>query len=186
VVCWVCWRAYSHFNVLNCKNFYRVREALALSAVFPEGDSDEVAVSPNYLHKTTRPHAVSRVTGARPNNYQYDANGNMVQDNQRQLIYNSFNKPTRISKAGYQVDFSYDAFGNRYKRIDTQGRYVQGLANLVILGTGSSAETRYIGNVKLVRMAGGSVWLQRRYVGDKAIVSKLACQVSLGAAFHIY
>ncbi|MFN4055407.1 MAG: FG-GAP-like repeat-containing protein [Alishewanella aestuarii] len=132
----------------------------------------------NYFYESGRPHAVTRVTGARANNYQYDANGNMVQDNQRQLTYNSFNKPTRISKAGYQVEFSYDAFGNRYKRSEFGGQQGQlipiisgGITTFIPLTT----ETRYIGNVELVRK-GGNEWLQRRYVGDKAVVSKLASQ----------
>jgi RHS repeat-associated protein len=129
-----------------------------------------------YHYDSARPHAVTRVTGARPNNYQYDANGNMFQDNERQLQYNSWNKPTRINKGNYQVDFSYDVFGNHYKRVDTNGRYVQGLGALPVFSSSSVAETRYIGNVELVRM--GNVWLQRRYVGGVAVVTKLATQTA--------
>jgi len=132
-----------------------------------------------YHYESTRPHAVTRVSGARPNNYQYDANGNMIQDNQRQLTYNSFNKPTRISKAGYQVEFSYDAFGNRYKRREfggQQGQWVPIINGDITTFIPLTTETRYIGNVELVRQGGGSEWLQRRYIGDKAVVSKLSSQ----------
>ena len=131
-----------------------------------------------YHYESARPHAVTRVTGARPNSYQYDANGNMVRDNERQLSYNSWNKPTRISKGGYQVDFSYDPFGNHYKRVEfggANGSFVPIMMSSITTFIPQIKETRYIGNVELIRM-GSDTWLQRRYVGGVAVVSKLATQ----------
>lgn len=118
-----------------------------------------------YVYDSSRPHAVTRITGARPNTYQYDANGNMTRDNRRQLTYNTWNKPTRIIRSGYQVAFSYDPFGNTFKRVESGG----------VAAPDQSRETRYIGNVELIRVDNGA-WQQRRYVGGVAVVSKLATQ----------
>ncbi len=133
-----------------------------------------------YHYESARPHAVTRVTGARPNSYQYDANGNMVRDNERQLSYNSWNKPTRISKGSYQVDFSYDPFGNHYKRVEfggANGNFIPIMMSSITTFIPQIKETRYIGNVELIRM-GSDTWLQRRYVGGVAVVSKLATQTA--------
>ncbi|MCS4308297.1 RHS repeat-associated protein [Rheinheimera pacifica] len=132
----------------------------------------------NYTYGSSRPHAVTRVTGARANTYQYDANGNMVQDNQRRLSYNSFNKPTLITKGSYQVEFYYNPAGDRYKRLEFGGR--QGKLIPIMMGDITTfiplhTETRYVGNVEFVRY-GGSEWVQKRYIGDKAVVSRVASQ----------
>ncbi|WP_372627754.1 FG-GAP-like repeat-containing protein [Arsukibacterium sp.] len=131
-----------------------------------------------YYYESSRPHAVTRVTGTRANTYQYDANGNMTRDNERTLTYNSFNKPTLITKGSYQVAFHYNPAGDRYKRLESGGPQAQWIP--IIVGDITTfipfhTETRYVGNVEFVR-SGGSEWIQRRYVGDKAVVSRLASQ----------
>ncbi|MDR6984470.1 RHS repeat-associated protein [Rheinheimera pacifica] len=132
----------------------------------------------NYYYESSRPHAVTRVTGTRANSYQYDANGNMIQDNQRRLTYNSFNKPTLITKGGYQVEFYYSPAGDKYKRLEFGGR--QGKLIPIMMGDITTfiplhTETRYVGSVEFIRY-GGSEWLQKRYIGDKAVVSRVASQ----------
>ena len=131
-----------------------------------------------YYYESSRPHAVTRVTGSRANSYQYDANGNMTRDNQRQLTYNSFNKPTKIVKGSYQVEFYYNPAGDKYKRLEFGGR--QGKLIPILMGDITTfiplhTETRYVGNVEFVRY-GGSEWVQKRYIGDKAVVSRVASQ----------
>ena len=132
----------------------------------------------SYYYESSRPHAVTRVSGTRANAYQYDANGNMIQDNQRRLSYNSFNKPTLITKSGYQVEFYYNPAGDKYKRLEFGGR--QGKLIPILVGDITTfiplhTETRYVGNVEFVRY-GGSDWVQKRYIGDKAVVSRVASQ----------
>jgi RHS repeat-associated protein len=131
-----------------------------------------------YYYESARPHAVTRVTGIRANAYQYDNNGNMIQDNQRRLSYNSFNKPTLITKGNYQVEFYYNPAGDKYKRLEFGGR--QGKLIPILMGDITTfiplhTETRYVGNVEFVRY-GGSEWVQKRYIGDKAVVSRVASQ----------
>ena len=45
--------------------------------------------------------------------YQYDANGNLVNDGERVISWNQDNLPTRIEKDGKVVEFFYDANGQR-------------------------------------------------------------------------
>ena len=45
--------------------------------------------------------------------YQYDANGNLVNDGERIISWNQDNMPTKIVKGDTEVNFFYDADGNR-------------------------------------------------------------------------
>ena len=45
--------------------------------------------------------------------YQYDANGNLVNDGERVISWNQDNMPTKIIKGNQTVEFFYDADGNR-------------------------------------------------------------------------
>ena len=45
--------------------------------------------------------------------YQYDANGNLVNDGERVISWNQDNMPTKIVKGDQTVEFFYDADGNR-------------------------------------------------------------------------
>ena len=45
--------------------------------------------------------------------YEYDANGNLVNDGERTIEWNQDNKPIRIEKDGQVVEFFYDASGRR-------------------------------------------------------------------------
>lgn len=55
-------------------------------------------------------HAPSKVNGV---DYVYDANGNLVDDGERVISWNSDNMPVRIEKDGKVVEFFYDADGRR-------------------------------------------------------------------------
>ncbi len=131
-----------------------------------------------YHYTTGKVHAVSAVTGVRANSYLYDKNGNMIQDNKRRFTYNSLNKPVLITQGNYQVQFHYNPMGDKYKRLEfggKQGKLIPILVGDITTFIPLHTETRYVGNVEFIRY-GGSEWVQKRYIADKAIVSKVSSQ----------
>ncbi|MER2498454.1 RHS repeat-associated core domain-containing protein [Vibrio neptunius] len=78
-----------------------------------------------YSNQQAGPHAVTKANGL---NYQYDANGNMLRawadsskQNERELEWSEFNKPTKITRNGKTVEFFYDANHNRYLKKNSDG-----------------------------------------------------------------
>jgi len=65
-----------------------------------------------------RPHAV---TQAGSNSYAYDANGNMINGAGRVIDWSSFNKPTRISRDGKELGFTYAPDRSRYLKTGSDG-----------------------------------------------------------------
>jgi RHS repeat-associated protein len=136
----------------------------------------------SYHYQSSRPHAVTQVTGTRANSYQYDAAGNMIKDNERELVYNSFHKPTRIKKADYWVEFSYSGTGKRYKRSEYGGK--KGLLIPILNGDITlfiplAQETRYVGNVEFIRYGGQSRWVSKRYIGGKVLITTVENQATI-------
>jgi len=70
---------------------------------------------PDHLHA---PKVVDGVT------YEYDANGNLVNDGERVISWNQDNLPTRIEKDGKIVEFFYDANGQRIVKKSGQDKTV--------------------------------------------------------------
>ncbi len=129
-----------------------------------------------YSYQSSRPHAVTKVTGEMANNYQYDASGNMVRDNQRVLNYNTYDKPIYIGKTGYWIKFAYSHSGRRYKRMEHGGNLQQlvnlGLTNNISSSTATKV-TRYVGKVEFVQVTGSNQWLQRRYIAGKVLITSV-------------
>ncbi|PHS71316.1 MAG: hypothetical protein COB22_07365 [Cycloclasticus sp.] len=66
------------------------------------------------------PHAVTSVdNNGTISNYAYDANGSMISGAGRNIVYNSFNKPTQLSNASADIRFSYGADRSRVTRQNT-------------------------------------------------------------------
>ncbi|WP_213609526.1 FG-GAP-like repeat-containing protein [Pseudoalteromonas sp.] len=134
-----------------------------------------------YYYQSSRPHAVTQVTGSRPNNYQYDAAGNMVKDNDRELVYNSFHKPTYIKKDDYWVEFAYSGAGKRYKRSEfggEKGSLIPILNGDITVFIPLAQETRYVGNVEFIRYGGQSAWVSKRYIAGKVLVTTVNNQAT--------
>ncbi|MFL7011283.1 RHS repeat-associated core domain-containing protein [Enterovibrio norvegicus] len=81
----------------------------------------------NYDNVAAGPHAVTSANGL---TYQYDAVGNMVTAKkeggedatlERELEWNAFNKPTKITRNGQTVEFTYDANHSRYLKKTSAG-----------------------------------------------------------------
>lgn len=49
-------------------------------------------------------------------NFSYDLNGNMTKNENKNISYTSFNKPSQITDIGKTVNFYYDANNRRYKK----------------------------------------------------------------------
>ena len=113
---------------------------------------------------TAGPHAVTNSgDGVK---YRYDRNGNMVSDgtnssanNQRTLIYSSFDKPTQIKKGNHQINFAYGPNRGRYKRIDKNTS-----SNVV------EKTTLYMGNVERITHSNNQVEF-KRYIEGQILVT---------------
>ncbi|MEM7360906.1 MAG: RHS repeat-associated core domain-containing protein [Pseudomonadota bacterium] len=75
------------------------------------------------------PHAVTSVTGL--GSFTYDANGNQLTGNGRTVIYNAYNKPTRITKAGKDTRMWY---GPERQLVQQQQPTPQGLETTKYVG----------------------------------------------------
>jgi RHS repeat-associated protein len=101
------------------------------------------------------PHAVCETTGGV--SYDYDANGNMVQDSTgRSLQYTTFDKPNQIEKGSHTTRFKYDPDRSRYQRQDTDK-------------SGGITTTVYIGSVEKIRYPDGSEKFKRYLPGGALI-----------------
>ena len=79
----------------------------------------------DYSGRNAGPHTVTKANGL---HYQYDANGNMLRaridgsaQNERELEWTAFNKPSKIVRNGKTVEFFYDANHNRYLKKNSEG-----------------------------------------------------------------
>jgi len=68
---------------------------------------------------TPGPYAVTQVSGARNEQYCYDAGGNMLTGGNKTISYTSFNKPVAISTPDAQVDFVYGPSREILRKIST-------------------------------------------------------------------
>jgi RHS repeat-associated protein len=66
-----------------------------------------------YNYDSSRPHAVTKVGDK---TFSYDANGNMIKNDDKTISYTSFNKPNKIQTPNSTVNFYYDANNSRYKK----------------------------------------------------------------------
>ncbi|VAW78390.1 hypothetical protein MNBD_GAMMA13-952 [hydrothermal vent metagenome] len=71
-----------------------------------------------YAERAAGPHAVSYANGQ---NYDYDANGNMLSGAGRTLTWSSYNKPIQIQKGQTSVQFDYGPDRARYRQVKTTG-----------------------------------------------------------------
>jgi YD repeat-containing protein len=63
-------------------------------------------------------HAPSKVSDQ---NYVYDANGNLISDGKRTIIYNFDNRPVEIEYEGTETTLAYNGDGRRVKKVTTGG-----------------------------------------------------------------
>ncbi|MCC4310608.1 FG-GAP-like repeat-containing protein [Alcanivorax marinus] len=68
---------------------------------------------------TPGPNAVTQVTGARNEQYCYDAGGNMLTGGNKTISYTSFNKPVSISTPDAQVQFVYGPSREILRKVST-------------------------------------------------------------------
>lgn len=108
----------------------------------------------NYTYSTNmklRPHAVTNAGGVV---YNYDNNGNVINDGTgRTFTYATYDLPTKIVKGTQQVEFSYGADRSRWKRVDNDN--------------GTLTTTWYLGNIEKVQQ--GSTVKYKRTVAGVAI-----------------
>lgn len=101
---------------------------------------------------TAGPHAV---TGVGSLSYCYDANGNQLSGDGRNIAYTTY-KPSQISKGAHTTYFEYGPNRSRYERIDSD--------------SGNTTTTLYLGNVERITKPDGTVET-KRYIDDKEIVT---------------
>ncbi|MEX0941679.1 MAG: FG-GAP-like repeat-containing protein [Pseudomonadales bacterium] len=102
------------------------------------------------------PHAVTSVGGL---TYTYDANGNQLTGDGRNITYTTFDKPASITKGGHTTAFKYGPNRNRFMRVDTSG--------------GQVTTTFYIGNIERIKKPGGVIET-KRYLGNIIVTTSTA------------
>jgi RHS repeat-associated protein len=114
---------------------------------------------------------VHAVTAAGGNTYSYDANGNMLAGAGRSLTYDLDHKVASITYGGATTSFTYDAQGQRVKKVGSAGTvlYVGGLYELR-----GGAATRYYfaGGARVAkRDANGVSYLHADHLGSTRLVT---------------
>ncbi|MEL7298236.1 MAG: RHS repeat-associated core domain-containing protein, partial [Pseudomonadota bacterium] len=104
-----------------------------------------------YDYLGNKPHAPSAIAGAA---FTYDANGNNLTGDGRDIKYTTFDKPYEIKKGSDQIDFAYSPDRSRFKRVDTT--------------PDGPKVTRYIGSVEVITLPNGNE-LRKRYIAGVAI-----------------
>ncbi|WP_460103405.1 RHS repeat domain-containing protein [Sessilibacter sp. MAH4] len=109
------------------------------------------------------PHAVCEINnGGTTEAFDYDNNGNMLSHRvngtvDRQFVYSSFDKPTRITKGDHTTEFEYGADRSRYKRVDNND--------------GEITTTLYIGAIEILTKPDNSREI-RRYINGSVLVTQ--------------
>ncbi len=117
------------------------------------------------------PHAVSAIGAV---GYAYDPNGSQTSGTDgRTLAYNALNQLASANTASAQTSFQYTPDGDRFLRVDATGAGSDRIFcnNFETTGCPSSpggVTTNYIGNVEILRYAGGTTET-RRYLAGVAI-----------------
>lgn len=108
-----------------------------------------------YTLGTNRLYRVSLVQGG-TDTFAYDSKGNQThRDGRREVTYNVFNKPTKISKGGSDITLTYGADLMRVKQV----RVVNNKA----------ITTHYVGKHYEIEKSAGK-WTETAYIGGSAIV----------------
>lgn len=125
---------YANGNLATDRFTYDALNRLTLSSGDAPVSTQEVQYDElgNILYKTAvgsysypapgaaRPHAVSSINnGSSIRSFNYDANGNLLNDGQRTLSWTSFNLPATIQGYGQSETYSYDAEHERVKQVSS-------------------------------------------------------------------
>jgi RHS repeat-associated protein len=111
----------------------------------------------NYLYTGTGPHAVSSVTnqGQPKASFTYDANGNMITGDGRQLGFDNLDRPITVTMGSTVVQFRYAPDGTRYVQSTSGGTnneyYVDKLFEQVETGTSIEGRTHVSDIVEVVQ-----------------------------------
>ncbi|HWV16533.1 MAG TPA: RHS repeat-associated core domain-containing protein, partial [Cellvibrio sp.] len=109
------------------------------------------------------PHAVTSITqGSTKEIFKYDANGNMLQDNQRAFSYTSYDMVKSLSKNSSTTQFSYGADRARWQRVDSK--------------SGITTTTTYLGNIERIQRSNSSEVEWKRYAGGAIFTYKTSAQ----------
>ena len=104
--------------------------------------------------------------------YQYDANGNLVNDRERVISWNQDNLPTRIEKDGKVVEFFYDANGQRIvKRSDQRTQtYVDVRYQLSTINNQQSVSKYYFANGRIAQSVDDNLtFLHQDHLGSTVL-----------------
>jgi RHS repeat-associated protein len=116
----------------------------------------------------THPHAV---TTAGTNTYAYDANGNLTAGAGRTLSYDLDHRPVAITAAGATTTFTYDAQGQRVKKVGPAGTvvYVGGLYEV----RGAAVTKYYLaGGARVAKVNGaGTSYFHQDHLGSTRLVT---------------
>jgi RHS repeat-associated protein len=121
------------------------------SAQTSYGDSDHANPA------NAGPHAIRsyrKLNGLTISDFRYDSSGNLVAGDGRTTKYDAYNKPVDVSEGGSAVRYAYGPGHERYKRV------------------AAGVTTYYLDKLHERIMSGTSV-LQRDYVGDKILITRL-------------
>ncbi len=122
-----------------------------------ELDNNPTVPSANAMTYGYQGNRLSTITGSLNRSYQYDDNGNVINDGEKTSTFNAHNKVRDITLGSEQTRFQYDPDRSRRLRVDTR--------------TEQSTETLYIGNYERVRQTGTTNRVEHKYhIGGIALV----------------
>lgn len=116
--------------------------------------------------------------------YQYDENGNLENDGEREISWNQDNLPTKIVKGDQEVEFFYDANGRRIaKKVGANKTiYVNQYYQLSAINNQQLAIKYYFANGRIAQEASDNLsFLHQNYLGSTILATNSDSQ-SLGKA----
>jgi len=119
----------------------------------------------NYIYGSSRPHAVTSISGTRAATYGYDANGNQASGGGRTMTWTSYNLPRSMRKDANVSDFSY---GPDRERIQQVSRVT--LADQTV----STSTVNYVGGLyeqEIKSTKYGTVGVNKHYVRAGRLVA---------------
>ena len=107
---------------------------------------------PDHLHAPKEVSVCSSAIDCAPVTYEYDANGNLVSDGEREIEWNQDNKPIRITRDGVETRLYYDASGRRVlKKSGPEGTDPNTWDNKITYVSGSYQESTIDGQQSSVK-----------------------------------
>lgn len=177
-------------NLNNSSGYNALPAALKMNESYTYDHWGNITFKTNagyYKYDTTKTNRLTQVwsgsgfTGTKHYDFNYDNNGNVLNDSQRSFTYTAFDKPSTVTQGSNYTDFAYGTDRQLYRRTDvrsgqtTDSFYIDGLYERVTLPSGVVEHKFNVGNTVITKRSNGAhdeLYLHKDSQGSTISITK--------------